>query len=103
MATKFSELGIKQAGGKEFKGEKIEIFEVFKKEIIIHHFRIVEGKYPKKGCDQRLDMQITIDGKLRMLWTSSLNLIRTIEQVPEDKFPLLTTIIKTDNKRFEFT
>lgn len=102
MATKFSDLGIKAAGGKEFKGDKIEMYEVFKKEIIVHHYRIVDSKHPKQGSDKRLDMQITIDGKLRMLWTSSVNLIRTIQQVPEDKFPLEVTIVKTDNKRFEF-
>lgn len=103
MATKFSDLEINVSGTKEIKGNKIEIFEVFNKSITIHHFKIVNSKYPKKGCEKRLDMQITFEGQLRLLWTTSLSLIRTIQEIPEEKFPIDTVIVRRESKRFDFT
>ncbi len=98
----FKDLGIK-AQSKNFEGEKIEMYEILNKQIIVEAYKIEDSKFKDKGNGKRLTLQILINGGVkRIVFTGSGNLMSMIEQVPKDKFPIITTIVK-DNKRFEFT
>jgi hypothetical protein len=97
--TKFSELGIKPVRN-SLEGNRIDFMDILNKEIKIHRFKIGPSKFQQKG--DRLDLQIEVDGQTRVTWCSSGVLMKTIQQVPEDKFPITTTIIKQD-KAFIFT
>lgn len=97
----FKDLGIK-ATSKSFEGDKIKIDRIQNKEIVVEAYKIEASKFKEKGNGKCLYMQITIDGTKRVLFTGSTNLMEMIEQVPADKFPFKTTIVK-ENERFEFT
>lgn len=97
MATKFKDLNITTTIN-HFVGDKISINRVINKSIIIHEYKIE----PSKFNDQCLHLQIDVDGDKRVLFLGSKNLINTIEQIPKEKFPIETTIIK-DNNFYEFT
>ena len=97
----FKDLGIK-AETEAFSGDKIKISRLLNREITVKRFKIVESKFNDKGNGKRLDMQIEIDGKEHICWTSSIILQATIKQVPADSFPFTTTIIE-NNERYEFT
>lgn len=97
----FKDLGIK-ASSKGLDGDKIDMYQVLNKEIEVHRFRIQKSKYPEKGNGQRLEMEIVIDGRKRVLFSGSVILQEVIERIPEDAFPFKTTIVK-NNQRHEFT
>lgn len=96
----FKELGIASPLG--FTGEKIGIYSVFNREIVVYDFKIGPSKFPKKGCENRLDMQIKIDEEERVVFTTSGILMDQIKKVEKADFPFTTTIIK-ENKGFRFT
>lgn len=96
----FSEFGIKTTA-KNFEGEKIKIDSVLNKQITVEAYKIEQSKF-EKGNGKRLDMQITVDGTKRLLFTGSINLMDMIQQVPSDKFPFTTTIVR-ENERLIFT
>jgi len=48
-------------------------------------------------------MQIEHKGETRLAWTSSKFLMTTIRKVPEDKFPLITTIEEKEDGSYQFT
>ncbi len=95
----FKDFGIKSKT-KSFTGEKIDIERIFNVEIIIEDFKI-EDSTAKPGT-KRLTLQIIKSDEKRIIFTGSKNLIETISEVPKDKFPFTTKIIKNE-KRFEFT
>lgn len=91
----FSELGVK---AKTLSGDKINISEIFDKEIIVKDYRVVESNYNKKNEDKMcLHLQIEFEGKTRVLFPGSEVLIDQIEKVPKEAFPFKTTIIKEMN------
>lgn len=96
----FKDFGIK-AQSKSFEGEKIKIDRILNRQIEVHDYKIEQSKY-EKGNGKCLYIQIVVDGTKRVLFTGSVNLLDMIEQVPKDKFPFKTTIVK-ENERFEFT
>jgi len=81
-----------------FEGEKIKISKILNTEIIIHDFKLGPSKYD----GERLDMQITYKEEKRLVWTSSHYLADALQQIPKDKFPILTTIVEIDD-RYVFT
>lgn len=97
----FKDLGIK-VSAKGFEGEKIKTERILNKQITVEAYKIVTSKFTEKGNGRCLHLQITIDGNKRVWFTGSANLMEVIEQVPKDKFPFQTTIVK-ENERFEFT
>lgn len=97
--NQFKDLGIKPTV-KGFTGDKIKIDRILNKAIVVHEYKIEDSKFEGKG--KRLDMQIEVDGAKRIVFTSGTGLIETIKQVPKDKFPFSTVIIKND-ERLEFT
>jgi len=98
---KFSELNIKRKT-KILIGKKIEIDEVFDKEIRVIDYKIVDSIHPKMPGDKCLHMQIELEGKMHVIFTISKCLMEDIQQVAEDEFPFTTTIIKV-HKAFRFT
>jgi hypothetical protein len=78
-------------------GGKIHIEEILNLDILVHSFEIVDSKYKGK-C---MYLQITHDGKRRVIFTTAMPLIKKIQEVPIDGFPFTVKIIK-DNKYFIF-
>ena len=102
--NKFSEFDIK-APEKGFEGDKIRIERVLNREISVLAYKIQESKideFKEKGASMCLHLQISLNGVMYVIFTSSVYLMIDIKQVPEDKFPFLTTIIK-ENQRLKFT
>jgi len=98
---KFSELNIK-VENEAFVGKKIDKEDVFDQQIILHDYRVVKAKYQDKGCTQCLHLQISIEGKMRVVFFTSNNLIRQIEQVSKEDLPRETVIVNKD-KKYSFT
>lgn len=97
----FKDLGIK-VETQGFLGEKIEIYHVLNKEIIINKYKIEPSKYLDKGNGKRLTLQITHEEKDRVIFTGSIILMDLITKVKKEDFPFKTTIIK-ENKSYQFT
>lgn len=95
----FKDFGIKTKN-KSFTGEKIDIERVFNIEISVEDFKI-EDSTAKPGT-KRLTLQIIKSDEKRIIFTGSKNLMEMISEVPKDKFPFTTKILKNE-KRFEFT
>ena len=99
----FSQLKIKinhkQSG---FVGNKIEVSEVFNEEIAVHAFEVTPSKYPRPGRERCLKMQIEINNEKRVMFLSAESLISVLEQLSDEDFPF-KTVIKKNQKRFEFT
>lgn len=98
---KFSELGVKTPIQMAFTGDKIKINKILNKEIVVHDWRLEDSKFQKKGNEKCLYLQIEVEGSKRIVFTGSVQLARTIEQIPREKFPFTTTII--ENEGYEFS
>jgi hypothetical protein len=99
----FAEFDIKPET-KSLIGKSISVNEVFDREIIVHHYKVTESKYKGKNSEHCLNIQIELDGKLRVIFTGSKNLLQTLNKVPEDVgFPFKAKIVKREGGRFEFT
>ena len=97
---KFSELNIVQPD-QSFTGEKIKLYNLLNREIIITDYRIVESKFTNSNT-QRLDIDLTIDNNKRVTWTGSKRLIDTIRQIDKTELPISTTIVK-EGESYKFT
>jgi len=86
-----------------FVGDKIQIFKVLNKEIMVHYFKIAESKiYKNREKAQCMTLQISIGDENRIIFTSASKLIEMIQLVPENGFPFKTVIIEK-NKMYEFS
>ena len=97
--TAFKDFGIK-AKPNSFTGDKIKIDKVLNQEITVHAFKI--AKSTKKENTDYLTIQIEKDKTRYVIFTGSTILMQMIKEVPEDKFPFKTTIVK-NNDYPEFT
>ena len=97
--TAFKDLGITPKPN-SFTGDKIKIDKVLNQEITIHAFKI--DKSTKKENTNYLTIQIEKSGTRYVIFTGSKILMQMIQEVPEDKFPITTTIVK-NNDYPEFT
>lgn len=97
---KFSDLKITQPD-QSFTGEKIKLYNILNREIIINDYRIVESKFNNSNT-QRLDIDLEIDNNKRLTWTGSTRLIETIKQVEKTDLPFTTTIVK-EGESYKFT
>ncbi len=80
-------------------GDKISIDRILNKEIIVEKYETKPSKYGEgKDC---LYLQIQLNSEQRVVFVGSATLMQMIKQVPTDKFPFKTTIVKQD-KRLEF-
>lgn len=96
---KFSDFGINTG---LFSGEKIKVEDVLNLELEVHKFQIKDSKHPKPGFEKCLHLQVKVNGKDRVLFTSSTVLISQINQVPADGFPFQARIVK-NGKSYQFT
>lgn len=87
---------------KGLEGEKIKIEKLLNRDITVEAFRIEKSKYPKKGDEECLYLQVEFNKEKRVVFSGSSNLINMIRKVPEDGFPFTTAIAK-ENDRLEFT
>lgn len=102
--NRFSQFDIK-VPEKGLTGNKIKITKILNKEIVIHHFKVVDSKieeFKKKGTGKCLHMQISFNNEMHVVFTSGTALIEVIQQIPLDKFPFASTIIE-ENDRYIFT
>lgn len=83
-----------------FTGDKIPVKKILNVQIKILEFKIEPSKV-KAGTDC-LYLQIEKSGEKRVVFSGSKILMGQIRQVPEDRFPFVTTI-KGDNDYYEFT
>ena len=96
----FRDLGIKDET-KRFTGAKVDVFDIFNQEIIIHAYKVEPSKIGK-GYDKCLHLQFEMNGTMHVVFIGSKNLVDTIERVKPEDFPFKTVIRKKD-KRYEFT
>lgn len=97
--TAFKDLGIK-AELSNFTGDKIKIDRLLNAEISVLDYKIEDSKV-KQGT-KCLVLQLEKNGTKHVLFTGSTILMQMIKQVPKDKFPFTTTIIK-ESEHLEFT
>lgn len=95
----FKEMGI-TVTDKKFSGDKIKMFNVLEREIIVLDHKIVPST--QKAGTSCLTLQIQLNGEKRIVFTGSNCLMDAIRQVPEDDFPFMTTIVKK-NEHYQFT
>ncbi len=100
--NKFSDFNIEPET--RLQGEKIQMYEVFNRPIVVHGFSISDSKHDKnKGNGKCLCLHISIDTKRHIVFTGSVSLQNAISKVPKETgFPFQTTIVKQD-KKFIFT
>ncbi len=101
VIKKFSDLGIK-VENKKFVGEKIRLAKVLNTEIIVHDYEIKPSKYPDRGSDKCLWLQISVDGKKYVAFSIAKILMETLLKTSKDSFPFTTKIVNT-NDSYEFT
>lgn len=92
-----------QTTSKKFVGEKIRICKLLNQEIVVLDHKIVPAKHFCDKADKCLHLQISIKEEKRVLFTAAKGLIEAIEQIPETGFPFITTIIKSESDRYEFS
>lgn len=95
----FKDLGIKPVE-KPLTGEKIKPNKIINLEITVHDFRIEDSKFYKgTKC---LHLGIELSGVRYIVFMQGTVLVQMIQQIPIDRFPFKTTIIK-ENGRYEFS
>ncbi|AOW08727.1 hypothetical protein [Flavobacterium gilvum] len=83
-----------------FTGDKIKVDRLLNAEISVLAYKIEDSKV-KQGT-KLLILQLEKSGTKHVLFTGSTILMQMIKQVPEDKFPFKTTIVK-ESEHLEFT
>jgi len=91
--NRFSDLNIKRPN-QALLGDKIKIDRVLNQEIKVLGYRISKSQYSKNKSGMCLSLQVEFAGEKRVIFTGSDVLQTIIKQIPEDKFPFLTTIVK---------
>jgi UDP-N-acetyl-D-mannosaminuronic acid transferase (WecB/TagA/CpsF family) len=97
--TAFKDLGI-TAKPNSFVGDKIKLDKIINQEITVHAFKI--DKSTKKENSDYLTIQFERNETKYVVFTGSKILMQMINEVPADKFPFKTTIVK-NNDYPEFT
>jgi hypothetical protein len=97
---KFSELGIKPSTNR-LTCEKIKIAKILNKEIIVKGYRLETSKFGKNKSGKCLYLQIELEKNNHIVFTGSDVLIDLIQQVDDEHFPFVATIIK-EGESFEF-
>lgn len=100
QGKRFSELGIVSSASTSFVGTKMLMDDVLNVEIRITRWKI-EPSTAKIGS-LRLCLEFMIGTAKHIVFTGSGILMEDIKKVPENAYPLTTTI-KKENKRFVFT
>jgi retron-type reverse transcriptase len=88
--NKFSDFKIDNGLSNNFIGNKIILSDIVNKDIIINKFTINKSKFN----GEYLKLQIKLDNIDKVVFTSSKNLINTINKIDITNFPFQTKIIK---------
>ena len=102
--NRFSQFDIK-APQRGFEGDKIKISRILNREIVVHYYKITDSKvkaFQEKGSGKCLQLQISFNNEMHVVFTSGTALMEVIQQIPADKFPFTTTIVE-ENDRYKFT
>lgn len=91
--NKFSDFEIKRPN-KSLIGDRVKVDKILNQEIKVLGYRLEKSQYNKNKSGLCLYLQIEYLKEKRVLFTGSDVLIHLIKQIPEDKFPFSTTIIK---------
>jgi len=97
--NQFKSFGIKPKLS-TFTGDKIKIERILNTEIKVLAYKIEESKVKKDT--KLLTIQIEKSGVKHIIFTGSTILMQMIEDVPKDKFPFTTIIVK-ESEHLEFT
>lgn len=97
---RFSEFEIKS--GDSFTGDKIKIDKILNREITVVKYKMEDSKFPKNKSGKCLHLQIEISGTKNIVFSGSDFLMSQLKQVPDEGFPFMSTIIKS-NDHFELT
>lgn len=103
MATQFSELNLAPQP-KGLIGDKIKIERVLSREISVERFLIKKSQFKNDRGEYGdcLYMQFTMNGNRHVSFSDS-KLTAVIQQIPENKFPFITTIVKQEDGSYQFT
>ena len=86
-----------------FTGTKLKVDQIIGRDIIVHDYKIEPSKYPEKGKEHYLNMQIAIGEIKYVVFTVATALMDQIQKVPKPSgFPFKAKVIKT-NERLEFS
>lgn len=97
---KFSDFNIKPKSNR-FVGDKIKMLKALNQEIVIHNFKLNDSKFKNSNSEKCLHLQIELKGEKLVLFTGSKVLAETIQQVPKENLPFITTITK-EGETFQF-
>ena len=98
---KFSDLGI-NVDHKKFVGNKVQLHKYINIEMVIHDYEIRPSKYPERGSNDCLWLQISMEDKMYVTFSVSKVLMKTLKLIPEEGFPFSTTIVNK-NDCYELT
>jgi hypothetical protein len=99
---RFSQFNIKPPA-KGFQGDKIKMSRILNREIVVHDYKIEDSKvFKEKGTGKCLQLQISFNNEMHVVFTGASGLIESIQLVPEGQLPFSTTIIQ-ENERYIFT
>lgn len=108
MAKRFSDFGIENLD--EFPGRKIEIEEIFDKEILVTAYKIEPSKFAEddkkrsgSSNPNRLKLAFVMDEKDYITFSGSRNLQETIVKISKEDLPFYTTIRKAKNRMHYFS
>ena len=100
--NKFTQFNIK-ATPKSFEGDKIKISKILDREIVVYNYKIEDSKvFKEKGPGKCLYLQISLNDNKHIVFTAASALIEVIQQIPDEGFPFITTIVE-ENERYMFT
>ncbi|MDP1763060.1 MAG: hypothetical protein Q8L07_04165 [Sediminibacterium sp.] len=83
-----------------FTGDKMSIDRILNRDITVHDYRIADSKV--KENTKYLQLQISIDTTMHVVFTGSTMLMDIIKKVDKSKLPFTTRIVK-ENRRYDFT
>ena len=96
---KFGDLNI-QPDEELFAGKKIDMDDIIDKVIIVHDYKVGPSKYNDKPfC---LTLQITFEGKKRIVFSGSKGLEGVLKKAKKEDFPF-ETIIRKEGKGLKFS
>ena len=98
--NQFKDFNIKPKSNR-FVGDKIKMLKVLNQEIIVHNYKLNDSKFKNSNSEKCLHIQIELKGEKFVLFTGSKVLAETIQQVPEENMPFVTTITK-EGETFQF-
>lgn len=96
---KFSDFKIERDTEIPFVGTSIEAAQLVDREITVLDYKIKPSKFPEKGNDKCLHMQLAIGEVKYVCFTIAKGLMADIQKIPNPEgFPFTTTIKKIDRR-----